>query len=83
MIVAGEMRDRERIARIDDEERLDLRVEELLELFIRVLKLVLLLRMHLDEVKVVVLQMRHFDVGREDRHAERYRVAGIENSVGF
>ena len=39
--------------------------------------------MYLDVMKVVVLQMRHLEVGREDRHAERYRVAGIENPVGF
>ncbi len=76
-------RDSERIARIDDEERLDLRVEELFYLFIRILKLILLLRMHLDVVEVVVLQMRHFEVGREDRHPERYRVAGVENPIAF
>ncbi len=74
-------RDSERIARIDDEERLDLRVEELFDLFIRILKLIVLLRMYLDVMEVIVLQMRHLEVGREDRHAERYRVAGIENPV--
>ena len=39
--------------------------------------------MDLDVVEVVVLQMRHLEVGREDRHAERYRVAGVENPVAF
>src|SRR4029077_11382949 len=76
-------RDSERIARIDDEERFDLRVEELFDLFIRILKPILLLRMYLDVMEVVVLQMRHFEVGREDRYPERYRVAGVENPVGF
>src|SRR4029077_16163145 len=63
-------RDSERIAGIDDEERFDLRVEELFDLFIRILKPILLLRMHLDVVEVVVLQMCHFEVRREDRHPE-------------
>src|SRR5207249_1531564 len=76
-------RDSERIARIDDEECLDLRVEELYYLFIRILKPLLLLRMYLDVMEVVVLQMRHLQVGREDRYPERYRVAGVENPVGF
>src|SRR4029453_6666127 len=40
-------RDSERIARIDDEERLDLRVEELFDLFIRILKPLLLFRIYL------------------------------------
>src|SRR5436190_8269026 len=76
-------RDSERIARIDDEERLDLRVEELFDLFIRVLKLLFLLRMYLYVMEVVVLQMRHLQVGREDRYPERYRVAGVENPIAF
>jgi hypothetical protein len=73
----------ERIARIDDKERLDLRIEELFDLFIRILKPLLLLRMYLDVMEVVVLQMRHFEVGREDRYPERDRVAGVENPVTF
>src|SRR6476469_4010155 len=76
-------RDSERIARIDYEERLDLRVEQLFDLFIRILKPILLLRMYLDVMEVVVLQMRHLQVGREDRYPERYRVAGVENPVAF
>ena len=72
-----------RVARVDDEERLDLRVEELLELLIRVLEPVLLLRVHLDELEVVVLQVRHLEVRREDRHAERDRVAGVEDPVAL
>src|SRR5204862_7439232 len=68
----GRKRDSERIARIDDEERLDLRVEELFYLFIRIMKPILLFRMYLRVMEVVVLQMRHLKVGREDRHPERY-----------
>src|SRR5207253_11318222 len=73
--------DSEWIARIDDEERLDLRVEELFELFIRILKPLLLLRMYLHVMEVVVLQMRHLQIGREDRYPKRDRVAGVENSI--
>src|SRR4029077_7122920 len=76
-------RDSEWIAGIDDKERLDLRVEELFEFLIRILKPILLLRMNLDVMEVIVLQMRHFEVGREDRYTERYRVAGIENPIAF
>src|SRR5205814_3876668 len=79
----GRKRDSERIARIDDEERLDLRVEELFDLFIRILKPLLLLRMYLNVMEVVVLEVRHLEVGREDWHPERDRVAGVENPVGF
>src|SRR5881392_563229 len=76
-------RDSERIARVDDEERLDLRIEELFYLFIRILKPLLLLRMYLDVMEVVVLQMRHLQVGREDRYPERDRVSGVEKPVAF
>src|SRR5438552_5857746 len=76
-------RDSEWIARIDDEERLNLRVEKFFELFIRILKPILLLRVNLDVVQVIVLQMRHFEVRREDRYPERDRVAGVENSSTF
>src|SRR5438874_1773581 len=34
-------------------------------------------------MEVVVLQMRHLQVGREDRYPERYRVAGVENPIAF
>ncbi len=50
---------------------------------IRVLKPVLLLRVHLDEMEVVVLEVRHLEVRGEDRHAERDRVARIENPVAL
>src|SRR4029077_6772358 len=79
----GRKRDSERVAGIDDEEGLNLRDEKLLNLFIRVLKLNVLLRGHLDVVEVVGLQMRHLQVRREDRYAERYRVAGVQNPVAF
>src|SRR5256885_16654388 len=74
-------RDSERIARIDDEERLDLRVKELFDLFNRILQPLLLLRMYLDVMEAIALQMRHLEVGREDRHPARYRVAGAERPV--
>ncbi len=79
----GRQRHGVRVARVDDEERLDLRIEELVELLIRILEPVLLLRVHLDEVEVVVLEVRHLEVRREDRHAQRDRVALIEDAVGL
>ncbi len=36
-----------------------------------------------DEVEVVVLEVRHLEVRREDRHAERDGVALIEDAVGL
>src|SRR6266550_6825807 len=48
-----------RVARVDNEERLDLGVEELLDLLVRVLEFLLLLRMNFDEVEVVVFEVRH------------------------
>src|SRR4029079_17842919 len=51
----GRKRDGKRIPRINNEEGLDFRIEELLDLFIRILKPILLLRMYLDVVEVVVL----------------------------
>ncbi len=72
-----------RVARVDDEERLDLRVEELGELFIRVLEPVLLRRGDLDEMEVVVLQVRHLEIWGEDRHAQRDRVAGVDDSIAL
>jgi hypothetical protein len=47
------------------------------------LKPVLLLRRHFDEMEVVVLEVRHLDVRGEDRHAERDRVAGIDDPVAL
>ena len=79
----GRQRHGERVARVDDEERLDLRIEELVELLIRILKLVLLLRVHLDEMEVVVLEVRHLEVRREDRHAHRDGVALVEDAVAL
>src|SRR5439155_8473850 len=61
-------RDSERIARIDDEERLNVGVQELSYRFIRIVKPLVLLGMYLDVMEVVVLQMRHLQVWREDRY---------------
>ena len=76
-------RNRIRIARVDDEERLYLRVEELLQLFIGVLETLLLLRVDLDEMEVVIFQVRHLEIRGEDRHAEGDRVPLIEDPVGL
>src|SRR5438477_11601906 len=73
----------ERVAWVDDEERLDLGVEELFDLLVGVLEFLLLLRVHFDEMEVVVFEMGHLEVGGEDRHAERDRVAGVEDAVAL
>ena len=72
-----------RIAGIDDEERLDLRVLELLDLVVGVLEAVLLRRCDVHDLEVVVLQVRHLEVGREDGRAERDRVAREQQSIGL
>src|SRR5437660_6375148 len=79
----GRERHGERVAWVDDEERLDLGVEELLDLLVRVLEFLLLLRMNFDEVEVVVFEVRHLEVWGEDRYAERDRVAGVKDPVAF
>ena len=35
------------------------------------------------DLEGVVLEMRHLEIGREDRRAERDRVAGVEQPVGL
>src|SRR5205809_366684 len=77
----GRERHGERVARVDDEERLDLGVEELFDLLVGVLEFLLLLRVHFDEMEVVVLEVCHLEVRGEDRYTERDRVAGVENPV--
>src|SRR2546423_1623945 len=72
-----------RVAWVDDEERLDLWIEKLLDLLVGVLEFLLLLRVYFDEVEVVVLEVRHLEVRGEDRHAERDRVAGVEDPVAL
>ena len=37
----------------------------------------------LDDLEVVILEMRHLEVGREDRRAERDGVAGEQQPVGL
>ena len=49
-----------RIAGVDDEERLDLLVFELLDLVVSELEAVLLRRLDVDHLEVVVLEVRHF-----------------------
>ena len=70
-----------RIGRVHDEERLDRRVLELLELGIRELEQVLALRLDVDHVERVVFQVGHLDVGREDRRGERDGVALLEEAI--
>ena len=72
-----------RIAGIDDEERLDLRIFELLDLLVGELEAVLLRRCDVHDLEVVILEVRHLEVGREDRRAERDGVAREQQPVGL
>jgi len=72
-----------RIARIDQEERLDLGIQQLVELLVRELPFVGLRRIDRQQHQVVVAQLRDFDVRGEDRHAERNGVSGADDVVGL
>jgi len=61
--------DRARVAGIDHEECLDLRIQQLLELGVGELESVLLGGVHVDYVEVIVLEVRHLQVGGEDRNS--------------
>lgn len=70
-----------RIARIDEEERLDLRILQRLQVLVRELEAVLLLGADENRLQVVVLELRHLEIGGEDRRAEGDGVAGIEQAL--
>src|SRR5215475_13919984 len=53
------------IARVDDEEGLDLRILEFLDFVIGELKAVFLRRRDMHDLEVVVLQMRHLEIRRK------------------
>ena len=72
-----------RIRRIDHEEGLDLRILQLLDLFVGELEFVLLWGLDLNHLEVVILQVRHLDVGREDRRRQRNGIAGNQQAVGL
>ena len=71
------------IAGIDDEEGFDLRILQLLDFLIGVLEAVLLGSFDMHDLEVVVLEVRHLEIRREDRRAERNRVAGMQQPVGL
>ena len=63
--------------------RLDLRVFELLDLLVGELKAVLLRGADLHDLEVVILEVRHLEVRREDGRAERDGVAREQQAIGF
>ena len=63
--------------------RLDLRVFELLDLLVGELKAVLLRGADLHDLEVVILEVRHLQVRREDGRAERDGVAREQQAIGF
>ena len=71
----GVDRPRRRVGRVHDEERLDRRVSELVDLggFVAPLVRLVLADIQLDEL--VVVEVRDLEVGGEDRRTERDRVA--------
>ena len=79
-------RDRRRVARIDQEERLDLRVGQLVDLAVGILPgvhavLVHLAGVHRHELEPVLVELRHLDIGREDRRADGDGVAALDQAV--
>ena len=54
-----------------------------LSLVVSGLEAVLLRRLYVDHLEIVVLEVGHFQVGREDRRSERDRVAGVQQPVGL
>ena len=56
---------------------------ELLDLVVRELEAVLLRRFDVHHLEVVILEVRHLEIGREDRRAQRDRVAGMQQPVGL
>ena len=69
-----------RVAGVHQEECLDLRIFKLLEVGGGELVGVLAFRTDVDDVQGVVLEVRHLEVRREDRHAQGNRIPGIEQS---
>ncbi|KRD64991.1 hypothetical protein ASE71_28685 [Ensifer sp. Root954] len=69
-----------RVAGVDQEQRLHLGVLQRLDVFVGELEPVLLLGADVDGLEIVVLQLRHFEIGREDRRSERDRVAGVKQA---
>ena len=70
-----------RVAGIDDKERLDGGIEQLLQLCVVELETALLPHLHTDYLEVVILEVRHLEIRREDRRRERNRVPGVEQPV--
>ena len=62
--------DRGRIAGIDQEECLDLRVQQLVDLAIGILPSVLLIRLEQDLDELIIAELGDLDVRGKDRHAE-------------
>ena len=70
-----------RIARIDDKERLDRRVDQFVEFGRGILPASRRIRVHLNFHQLVVVQLGNLDIGREDRRAEGDLVAWRQQLV--
>jgi hypothetical protein len=70
-----------RIARIDDKERLNRRIAQLVEFRSGILPAFRRIRVHLNFHQLVVIQLGNLDIGREDRRAEGDLVAWRQQSV--
>ncbi|MCY1509815.1 hypothetical protein D9M68_441710 [compost metagenome] len=72
---------RGRVARVDQEEGLDLGVAQLVQFLVRVLPARFGIGVDGQLHQLVVVQLRDLDIRREDRHAQRDGVAGLEQVV--
>ena len=67
-----------RIAGIDNEKCFDLRVLQPFQFLVRILEAVLLRRSDVQDLEIVVFQVGHFQIGREDRRAKRDGIARVQ-----
>ena len=74
-------RDRVGVSGVDDEERLDRGIEQRRQVVVGELPALLLPRGDAHDVQPVVLEVRHLEVGREDRRDHRDGVAGVQQAV--
>ena len=76
-------RDSVRVARVDDEEGLHLRIEQRGEILVGELPALFLARLNEGHVQAVILQVRHLEIRREDGRHHGDGVAGVQEAVGL
>lgn len=76
-------RDRGRVARIDQEERLDTRVRQPGQFGVGELKPVRFRRVHIDRPEAIIFELGYLQVWGEDRRGECDAIAGPQQPVGL